>query len=328
MNIDEAWLKLQSNSKKEMKESNSLRIDWIHNSHDLWLGFNVHGQPFIALEIKDFESLKRDYNEKFFSFEFEKVSRFSKSFLEIRLRKMHQKDLFLIFIKDIVSFTNEMIGVKELSSIVLGRIESWDDFFSRENDKILSREELIGLWGELEFFKAAIDKNKDNEFVLVNSWQSRSGIDKDFRFNLSCVEVKSSMARKNVRFKISSEIQLENESDNPLFLVGYVLSPDVQVKYTLDTLIDFCRSKILSSKSLQEFNTKIFKRGYFDVDKDKYANYVFGIGELHCFKICEEFPKITRANCKTAISNVQYELNPHLCFKFSVEPQEIYNGIC
>lgn len=327
MKLNEIWGKILSSYEKDQNKAVATRIEWNHTK-ELWVGIKPGSFPFFAVEVNlsEVSGINQRNLPDFLSFECEIKNNFQKDFLEIRLRNIQSYDLFLVFMKDILEFAS--LDVKEnLASSIIARIFAWDGFFVKGRVDSLSREELLGLWGELLFLEEIFKKYHDKKSLSVRAWQNDSGKDKDFRFRNCSVEVKTTTLRSNSRFCITSETQLMAENDQQLYLAGFILSPDVKDTRRIDEIISSCRSHLKDVPELYLFNTKILSIGYLDEHAERYSEYRFGIHKMYFFEVDNEFPVIHKSKLNPAISNVTYELDPEFCKKWIKNSKEVLDGI-
>ena len=91
MNINEAWILLQNKMQNGAKDTAVSRIEWKHKNSDLWLGLNMSGQPFLAIESSNTTFENTLDLQKFISFDLSIVERFSKKFIEIKLKSRKRR---------------------------------------------------------------------------------------------------------------------------------------------------------------------------------------------------------------------------------------------
>lgn len=326
MKLNEIWETVNASFQKDKTKAVAIKIDWL-NRAEIWIGLKPPLTPFFAVEIKNDEAFVFDETKlkTFISFEIEIKDNFKKQFIEVKLKNEPSYDLFLIFMQDILTYSESSSSSSAASSI-LQRIYAWERFFEKGKLDTLSKEELIGLWGELLFIESILMRKPDSSNELISGWQSKSGIDKDFRLSSKCIEIKTTTRKRNTRFSISSELQLSYE-ELPLYLFGYVLSPDSKMTRTIGDLVHSCRSLLSQTQLLYLFNTKLLSIGYIDEHNSLYEEYRFGTDTIHIFKVNQTFPSITPSKIPLAISSVTYELDPLLCSEWLSNFEEVVHGI-
>jgi len=119
------------------------------------------------------------------------------------------KDIFSLFIQNILEEIEETVTESEAIKTTLNVVSKWKKLFDKINFKGLSLEEQKGLMGELLFLNTIFDKKKP----IANPVDAWTGVEqdfqaKDFTFGNVGVEVKFT-ASNQPRIKVSNERQLD-----------------------------------------------------------------------------------------------------------------------
>ena len=328
MNLSETWSQLRSQFLKNSNKALAIKVEWKHGE-ELWVGLKPDGRPFFAVEIMSKEHAKEylKHVSDYLSFNVDSKDQHRKKFLEVELKKSTSYDLFLPFMQDILSFAEMGIGEKLLSAIIM-RINAWDNFFEKGKLDVLTKDELLGLWGELIFIESILSARPSSSGKCISAWQNVSGTDKDFRFHNQCsIEIKSTTKRSRISFKISSESQLTSFESGDLYLIGYVFSADAASTRKFAEVVMSCRELLSGSSMLHLFNSMLLRMGYLDEHSIYYEDFSYGVHKTFVFKLDDEFPVISKNNIPNAISNVSYELDPLMCDKWIINIEEVFDGI-
>ena len=224
--------------------------------------------------------------------------------LVITLEEIELREKFIILTKALAyslsSQSNDSIfqaAKKELGE--------WSNFL-RPSRKGLSREEHIGLWGELYVF---------TEFMIalhpltdaIKYWIGPDQKKQDFTLNDLAIETKTTMSGDSARIQISSLEQLDkiteklfishifiNETDDGKSIEDYFNELDDLMSGDLESQIKF-------TKKISRFKNRA---------TEEQLNKKFFFLDLKIYEVTDNFPKITRLEVDSnAILNVKYSLD-------------------
>ena len=189
-------------------------------------------------------------------------------------------------------------------SIAFSQIKRWKAFMAGGKKRVLSDEEIRGLFGELMFFQQLLGYHKD-EIDTVHSWEGPEGKHQDFIFNNVAVEIKTISGRERNSIKISSEDQLETLNDRLyLRLFRFTEIPDSDKAQSLNDLVGTIEKQFSDSAALEKFQDKLAKAGY--VMLDEYNSPQLVTTDERTYSVENAFPKIVRSNLSSGISKVRY----------------------
>jgi hypothetical protein len=218
-------------------------------------------------------------------------------------------DLFLTMVKDIFSVLGSLTGDDEklLFRTLLTRIITWQDFMERGRLPILSAEAEIGLVGELGLLGDLIKTGVPVQDA-VESWQGPLNGIWDFETRRGAVEVKSTLSSNGFPVIIGSLDQLDDSRLSPLFLIGIRLVINDSGS-TLPEIVYNLREKMMTSPTtVATFTRRLLLVGFSDLYADQYVNRFLRINEK-IFLIDETFPRLTRMDVPSEITDVSYTLD-------------------
>lgn len=219
--------------------------------------------------------------------------------------------VFEKLIWDLVSSCEAADSIAGVFSMMGKRILSWSKLFTSKQ-RLLSDEKVIGLMSELQFL---------DEFWLeevsgktVKGWEGPKGTSQDFinPDQSLAVEVKAH-TKKAKRVKISSEMQLDFEGVLYLYVCEGSVSETDEGK-TLNQAVAMIKQKLDVSEH-HDFDELLLKAGYSP--DPYYDNKKYLLDEGSYFQVGDDFPKITKSNLSTAISNVSYEVDLNFIAEWS-----------
>lgn len=242
--------------------------------------------------------------------------------LAIFLLDNQLKDVFSIFIQDILENISHCTTEKEAVYILLNVVSKWKKMFEKVNPEGLTLEQQKGLIGELLFFNYLLDNNVEIS-KAIDYWTSveQDFQAKDFTINEIGVEIKFTTS-KQPKLKISNERQLDKKPFEHLFVVLYIAKSVKSEGISLNSIIEKTRNRIQLEELLVLFNNKLLLSGYFNKDKENY-NKMFTIENIEMFEINEEFPKITKESLCNGVFDVSYSIEISTIEKFKIDSDKI-----
>ena len=241
--------------------------------------------------------------------------------LNIYLIDNELKDIFSLFIENIVEEIIDSSTENEAITITSNIIQKWKKLFDKINNQGLTIEQQKGLIGELIFLNELIDNNFNPDYIL-SCWTGPNFEDKDFTLGATCFEIKFTTS-KLPRIKITSERQLDTTNVDKLFLNNYSSENIKENGISLNSIVNIIRNKISkNSATLKFFNERLESTGYFDEDSENYGSQ-YGIKFRSIYKVSKLFPKLTINNLPQGIYNTSYYIENSAIEDFKVD----YNTI-
>ena len=238
------------------------------------------------------------------------------------LEKHVDQDLFYslceTLIEELSKISDPLVGL----SVILSQIKRWKAFLAGKKGRVLSAEEVRGLFSELKFLQQMLDQ-MDNELDALDAWQGPEASHQDFIFSDTAVEVKSLSGRERNTVKISSEDQLESLSSS-LFLKVFRLidMPESKASISLNELVKTVEETLTEAEAIDMFDTKLAKVGYvkmLNYDKPKFV-----IAEEQTYRVEGEFPKIVRSELSEGLIRVGYEIKLESIRGFLCEDKHVW----
>jgi hypothetical protein len=250
----------------------------------------------------------------------------SKIELYIYLLDNDLKDIFSLFIQNILEEIEKSVTESEAIKTTLNVVSKWKKLFDKINFNGLSLEQQKGLIGELLFLNTLLDDEK----AIANAVNSWTGAEQDFQakdYTLGSVGVEVKFtASKQPRIKVSNERQLDAENLSELFLILYSTEAVKDNGISLNSIVEQTRQKITTEEELSIFNAKLQLNGYFDEDKEHYAR-MYSLKRTFVFNVSSEFPKIIKGQLPLGIYDTSYSIEISAVENFIVEPETIFEKI-
>lgn len=286
---------------------------------------HITGQHLYIMSVSKNVEIPELKNFKFKGVEIFHIETDNTFELNIYLLDNELKDIFSLFIQNILEDVVDSVTESEALTKSLNVISKWKKLFDKINFNGLSTEQQKGLIGELLFFNYLLENEKTSSSIL-NAWTGPDNEDKDFRFGSIGVELKLTSS-KYPKIKITNEGQLDTQNLSELFLVLYTVEDVKDNGISLNTLINLIRSKLATNiDELKFFNERLMLIGYFDEDKEHY-NKLYSIKKTYCFEVSSEFPKIIKSQLPLGIYNTSYSIEISALENYITEIESIIQKI-
>jgi len=238
------------------------------------------------------------------------------------LERHTDQDLFYCLCETLI---NVLSGVSDSSvgmSVALSHIKRWKAFMAGKKGRVLSAEEVRGLFSELRFLQQVLNE-MGSELDALEAWQGPETSHQDYIFSDTAVEVKSLSGRERNTVKISSEDQLESLSSN-LFLKIFRLidMPESKMSQSLNELVKTIEETLTEAEAIEMFDNKLAKAGYVQMlayDKPKFL-----VAEEQTYRVESEFPKIVRSGLNAGLTRVGYEIKLESVRDFLCEDKDVW----
>lgn len=247
--------------------------------------------------------------------------------LRFSINLLHTKyaEIFLILCTDLLNVLAAKSSDERITLINLNkRLDYWRQFLKRSKVDKLTTEEEIGLIGELLILKNLLEI--DSSFNFMDVWKGPLGATHDFINHGVSIEVKTSTIKRKRFVKISSEFQLDVDASEKLFLAHLEIIENVSSSnfFNLVTL-EASIKEILPIDVHAIFDGFLACVGYKHIDAYYYEKNKYSLAEGACYRISENFPRLTNENLSPNISDVQYKLNLSGLDPYKVEMEDVLN---
>ncbi|WP_432736427.1 PD-(D/E)XK motif protein [Maridesulfovibrio sp. FT414] len=229
----------------------------------------------------------------------------TKQRLIIALEKQVDTDLFHGLCNTLIASLNPMTSSEEALGVTLTHIKRWKAFFTGRRNKILTAEEVRGLFAELQFLRLLYE-NKYPQKSAIDAWCGPENSHQDFIYEDNAVEIKSLSGHERNSVRISSEDQLETQCAN-LYLVTFkLIAQDNENSISLNQLVKVIIDELTENEAIEIFSAKLAASGY--VELIEYDSPCFQVVCIQPYKYAEGFPRLVRSTMPNGIIRVGYEL--------------------
>ena len=225
--------------------------------------------------------------------------------LVLSLNGEHHRDLFQVLCSSLLAELIDATSAASALQITLNHLKRWKIFFSGKKARILSLEEVRGLFAELWFLRELLH-SKMGANVAVGSWYGPERIQQDFIFNDSAVEVKSLVASDPRTVRISSENQLDSVHSALYLLIVRLSASQADGCQSLNEIVVKIKSLVGDSDAAITFEKKLAEFGYLPLIE--YDQPKFEVLGTQSYKVGEGFPRITRVDLASGVIQVRYQI--------------------
>lgn len=301
------YIELTWEQLKEDQVSTMLRVEG--SSAPLFLHARDQSVAFLLTVDADREldiSTKK-YNNV--SINIEKLTADTKGIM-VTLTNMRFLDTFSKIAADVIACVQNLNNEQDYLTTYCKRVNSWRNIFTRGAQQLLTQDEQVGLYGELELIQEMINEGIPTSEV-IDAWKGADAEDKDFQFHNVGIEVKSSHKQDKL-VKISNIRQLDTAGFDSVYLYYFAFAKSNGGANTLPAQIDEVRSMLVDSPYLEEFESKLLNAGYNDADKDNYKS-CYTLTYEEAYYVNAEFPKLTKGMVPDAILDASYVVDLNVC---------------
>ena len=207
-----------------------------------------------------------------------------------------------------------VVSPQDPRAAVVRSLERWRSFWAADPNG-LSREEALGLFGELWFMLRWMGPVAK---TTIESWQGPLGARHDFQLKVASIEAKAATASSHgVVHKISNLDQLGEPETGSLYLFSLQVADDVLAANTLPVLIERIYSDISSDEDAQRiFSERLASARYNPAHAERYTRK-FRVVREELYRIDGSFPRLTRSTfpggLPAGIQDVSYTLDLAAC---------------
>jgi hypothetical protein len=216
---------------------------------------------------------------------------------------------------------NRLVSDNATAPEVIRRVlAKWRRFWGQMAKPVLSRQEILGLFGELWFLSVWLIPLA-GEAQAVARWRGPNARH-DFEWIGKSVEVKATASTRGHIHRINGLDQLAPPENGRLLLFSLRLREEAGATNTLSSLATAIRRQLEQHHDvLTRFEEMLVDRGYSPTHEDDYAVLRMRIVEEALFDVRDDFPRLTMAQFPSGlpvgIERIEYEINlggcAHLC---------------
>ena len=228
------------------------------------------------------------------------------------------REAYFSFCENMIDSVSKISDEDYALNLLKRRFVTWKTLFQKAASHDISREKLLGIFGELTVLKDIVAP-KYGINTAVQAWGGPDMQSKDFTVNETWYEVKTIGANTD-SIHISSLTQLASEYTGYLVVVrAEAVSPEFKGKCS--AIIDLVK-EILLMISDENIETMLISKVH-GIGIDIFGSEIvdqFDVKSVTSYKVNGEFPRITPKNVPySEIIGVQYEISAAAIQRFAEE---------
>jgi hypothetical protein len=243
--------------------------------------------------------------------------------LVLALRQDVDRDLFASMCRTLGSALLAAAGPDDGFRAAVEHLHRWRAFFSGKQVRLLSHEELRGLFAELHVLRWIYGAYR-GKADAVEGWCGPDQAHHDFVFDELALEVKSLIARDRNTVRISSEDQLEKDVGTLFLFTVFLSAAGGGPSQSVNALVALMEEELASSSALGEFRLKLARAGY--VRLDDYDQPGFAVIDMKAYRVADDMPRIVRSELPAGVSRVQYQIALESLAPYACDPTTAFGA--
>lgn len=247
--------------------------------------------------------------------------------LTLLLHDAEDLPIFRVLCGDLLDVTRGLAPTeaRRAATILLGRLGQWQEVLARRRRGRLSRNEILGLLGELMFMRDVLAPRVGLPSA-VSAWRGPYGDEQDFAVGGGIVEVKTQQTTSDGRMFVSSEDQLDT-TFNAVFICRQTVAAATAAGEG-DSLDDVALALLAAAPPLSTAGIRL--RSGLEL-----AGWVEAVGyeerwrldSRTYYQVAEGFPRIVRGDLRAGVSRVKYQIAATDCLPFQVDEAVLFAAV-
>ncbi|TDL77381.1 PD-(D/E)XK motif protein [Rhodococcus qingshengii] len=286
----------------------------IEGSEKIFLAVNHNGFRNVLLQINSIDSAIYDNHSRGLIVEGKSlvINEIESPFIVITCTDKEGNKTFNLVASDII--LKVVSGLKPVDSVTQ-TLEKWRKFWGSSFRKILTEEQIKGLFGELWFLLVwLLTKN----LKFVENWVGPNGSRNDFEWKNLAIEVKTTSSVRGHIHKINGIEQLDPPQDGELFCFSLRIRKEKTANNTLPVLIKRIQNLLESNQQLLDlFDERLAILGYSPAHEAEYSEYRYRVIDERFYIVNDEFPRLSVSSfldgVPYGVERIDYDVNLEVC---------------
>jgi hypothetical protein len=246
---------------------------------------------------------RRESNEKLFR-------------IAVTLERESLRDVFEVLATDIVEVVRPAATSSQAIETAVSRLEAWQAFL-RSGRRGLSREEQIGLLGELAVLQLLVKEIGYDD--AVEAWRGPLDGIHDFSRSGIAIEVKSVAGVGNL-LRISHLDQLDSKGLSAL-AIARLRFREAPEGRSISAVVNSIRDDIdrAAPTARRGFDDRLLRAGFIEGNKQPPDSTAFYLDSMYGFEVRNGFPRLTGSSVPAEIVDASYTLDERALARFRVE---------
>lgn len=300
----------------------------LDDKEEIFLAINHNGFRNVLLKINSIDSAIYDNHSRGLTVKGKKlvVKDIENSFIVITCTDKEGHKTFNLVASDIL--LKVVSGLKPADAVTQ-TLEKWRKFWGSSFRRILTEEQIKGLFGELWFLLVWI-LPKNNNFI--KNWVGPCGNRNDFEWRNLAIEVKTTSSVRGHIHKINGIEQLDPPQDGELYCFSLRVRKEKTAHNTLPVLIKRIQNLLAGNQLLLDlFDERIAILGYSPAHEVEYSEYQYRVIDERLYSVSGDFPRLSvhsfQAGVPYGVERIDYDVNLEVCRECLVasNPYELNN---
>lgn len=287
------------------------RVDASH-PHDFFWGRDVQGHRLLIYQAVNLVFDHKLPNLRGINIELNPDS------LILRLTQNSDLEIFATLCWNLIEKTRGEQPGSEVLVRIIEQLERWQRFLGKGIDRLLSDEQIRGLFCELKFLERELIERFGPSAVAY--WRGPYGDPQDFAVGTTLFEIKSHTAGSAPVLLISSAEQLWHATGD-LFMVAYTIGESSAETFGAQSLADMVtrlRSLLDLPDLTNVFEDCLIEAGF--MDHPEYERRFFTVADPVTFLVGDNFPRIAKNAVMPGVCRVKYGIELAACLPFKTLP--------
>lgn len=250
--------------------------------------------------------------------------------LYLRLLDATQVDIFKALCSNLMSATSSLNRSQDGAGmqIILNRLKRWQELLKARREILLSKNQIIGLFGELLFLKEFLLKRL-SPLDAIMAWRGPYGDEQDFLVGSWMIEVKTQLSSSDRKLHISSVDQLDITSGQILICyqtLGVAKDKDGST-HSLNSLVDEFIDLFIPdhSNAMDMLQVILIEFGY--IRREEYDDVRLMLNDRVYYHVTDEFPALRASMLPAGVEDVRYSIKVEACTPFAIEESKVISWV-
>lgn len=244
--------------------------------------------------------------------------------LTLTLVRHVDRDIFASLCDALADSLTDVESSSVALEVAIRHLRRWKSFLSSGGKRILTPEEVRGLFAELQTLKK-LYRTRLSPAAAVESWKGPERLHNDFVFENLALEVKSLAGTDRNSVRISSEDQLDTTQDQLiLMIIGLSEGENSNHACSLNELVASISDELAEYGIAEEFGNRLASSGYLPIPE--YDQPAFLVTTESGYIVADDFPRLTRATIPDGLFGVRYQIRLEQLDSFSCDLANVWGS--
>jgi hypothetical protein len=258
----------------------------------------------------------------------DEAGRSDRAAIRIQETAWQYREIFAIFCTDLLEHWIPHSSASDALKSLTRRLACWKRFFQRGTQLLLSREDYVGLYGELSFIEVGLSAGVQ-PMPLISAWQAPLSANQDFLFGPLAIEIKTTTANEADNIRITNARQLDSTGLEHLFLARYAFDFRQGAGRTLPQLVAALKTQLstASPEASALLADRLLDAGFVEAVPHDLDTWGFTPRQFDIFRVADGFPRLLESDLPHGISEPSYTLNLSAATPYKTAAAELWPSV-